>query len=100
MKVNIGSVQYDLKMKDKIFEDGQRFRGTLEECKWLIEISKEFPKQAREQTFWHEVVHGILYEIGEQELNADEGFVDAFAKQLYMFNKNNNINKIYEKLRD
>ena len=45
MKVNIGSIQYDLKMKDKLFEDGQRFRGTLEEYNWLIEISKEFTKE-------------------------------------------------------
>ena len=31
-------------------------------------------------TFYHERVHAILYEMGESELNENEKFVDIFAK--------------------
>ncbi len=33
------------------------------------------------ETFWHELVHAILYEMDSQ-LHKDEKFVDAFAKHL------------------
>jgi len=33
------------------------------------------------ETFWHELVHAILYEMGD-ELYKDEKFVDEFAKHL------------------
>ena len=46
-------------------------------------------------TFWHEVVHGLMIEIGARELGEDEGFVDALSRQLYSFYKNNNIEKVY-----
>ncbi len=32
-------------------------------------------------TFWHEMVHGILYDMGSR-LEADEKFVDQFARRL------------------
>lgn len=33
------------------------------------------------ETFWHELVHAILYEM-ESQLHKDEKFVDAFAMHL------------------
>lgn len=38
-------------------------------------------ERARLTTFWHEVVHGILHDMGSRK-NSDEIFVDAFAKRL------------------
>ena len=98
MKVHIGSTKYELNTPKRVVVDEVLCKGTLDESMSIIEISKEFPLQSRKQTLWHEVVHGILFELGEQELNSNEGFVDAFSKQLYAFNENNKLNKIYEKL--
>ena len=64
----------------------------------VISINKKYPVQTRKQTFWHEVVHAMLDEIGEEELCEDEGFVDAFAKQLYGLIHRNKIDKIYDYL--
>lgn len=100
MKVHIGSTKYELNTPKKIVVDEVLCRGALDESMSIIEVSKEFPLQSRKQTLWHEVVHGILFELGEHELTNDEGFVDSLSKQLYAFNENNKLDKIYEKLSD
>ena len=33
-------------------------------------------------TFWHELVHAILYDMGRDNLNRDESFVTGFAARL------------------
>ena len=38
-------------------------------------------ERARLTTFWHEVVHGILHDMGSRK-NNDEIFVHGFAKRL------------------
>ena len=38
--------------------------------------------QQHVQTFWHEVVHGILTNMGESELNDNEKFVCTFSSML------------------
>ena len=40
------------------------------------------PHKRRVQVFWHEVVHAILHEMGRDDLDADERFVEEFAKRL------------------
>ena len=40
---------------------------------------------AVKQAFLHELVHGILYSMGESELCHDERFVDGFAHLLLQF---------------
>jgi hypothetical protein len=34
------------------------------------------------ETFWHELVHAILVDMGEFKLNKREDFVEEFAKRL------------------
>jgi hypothetical protein len=40
-------------------------------------------KQQVEHNFFHELVHAILTAMGEEEINANEQFVDVFAGLLY-----------------
>lgn len=35
------------------------------------------------ETFWHELVHAILRDMKEDELNDNETFVEGFAQRLY-----------------
>ena len=35
------------------------------------------------ETFWHELVHAILRDMKEHELNSNEAFVEGFAQRLY-----------------
>jgi predicted SprT family Zn-dependent metalloprotease len=41
------------------------------------------PKESLEQAFFHELVHFILYEIGEDELRDNERFVTSFSGLLH-----------------
>lgn len=48
---------------------------------------KALKKSLKEKTFFHELVHMILDAMGQDELNKDEDFVDAFAELWYEFEK-------------
>jgi len=48
---------------------------------------KALKKSLKEKTFFHELVHMILDAMGQDELNKDEDFVDAFADLWYEFEK-------------
>lgn len=39
-------------------------------------------EKSRITTFWHEVVHGILHDMGHARLCRDELFVDDFAERI------------------
>lgn len=116
MKVKIGSSEYDLYLKNlnvnqKVLKeikgelpedlesyDSKYIFGYIDEIEGKIEIEKNSCTNARKLTFWHEVVHGLMYEIGLRELGDDEGFVEALSRQLYAFMRNNNIDKVYTML--
>lgn len=44
---------------------------------------KVLTEERKEQTFYHELTHAILDAIGEDDLNCNEQFVDAFSNVLY-----------------
>lgn len=69
--------------------------GSIDEIEGKIEIEKYSCVNARKLTFWHEVVHGLMYELGMRELGDDEGFVEALGRLLYRFTLDNNLDKIY-----
>ena len=76
------------------YEDTYLF-GSIDEVEGRIEIEKYSCVNARKLTFWHEVVHGLMYELGMRELGNDEGFVEALGRLLYRFTLDNNLDKIY-----
>lgn len=49
----------------------------------LEKFSRQTDKTISEQVFFHELVHFILYYMGEEELNNNEKFVDMFGQLLY-----------------
>jgi len=104
MNVNIGSTTYALsslpleKVQEEIeIKDAIAGISGLT-CKILV--SNDVPQQVMRQSFFHEITHGILDELGLYELNEDEGFVDAFGKQLYQFFTKNDVSKIMKFLDD
>ena len=50
-----------------------------------IQILSTLPKQVKEQTLCHEVVHSILFAMGKQGETHDEVFVDGFATFLHQY---------------
>lgn len=108
MKIKIGSTDYEMKKvsEDVIFDtlsanEEERKNSSIAGCihnfQTEILINKEYSDQIKKQTFWHEVLHGMLMEIGS-DMNGDENFVNALSLQIYGVLKNNNLDRIYQYL--
>ena len=52
-----------------------------DECKILI--NKKLTKQDKDVTFYHELVHAIMFTMGERD--QDERFVEGFAQLLHQY---------------
>lgn len=65
-----------------------------------IFVDANLLKEQKRQTFFHELTHVFLDEIGADEMNSDEGFVEALSKQIYGFFKKNNLQEIYDFLEE
>ena len=61
-------------------------------------VKDQLDELAINQAFFHELVHGILYSMGESELVHNERFVDAMAHMLlqYELTKEGNLLKIWK----
>jgi len=57
--------------------------GNCEPAQAMLRISRNMPVQAKESTFYHELVHAILYTMGRND--HDEVFVDSFGNLLHQF---------------
>ena len=56
----------------------------------IIEIEKKFngeimPMDQKQQTFFHELMHCIFYEVGRNDLADDETLVQCIAVMLHQF---------------
>ena len=83
----LGSKKYSVEYVDNIDDSGL---GRCISPIGLIKIAKTFfgkdiPKDAQEQTTYHEIVHAILNELGQDKLSDDENFVQSFALLLHQF---------------
>ena len=57
--------------------------GKCDPEKQIIFIRTDMNKQTTEQTFYHELVHAIMFTMGK--LNHDEEFVDTFGAFLHQY---------------
>lgn len=88
---------YDLKKTKSLDGDGEEtVLGLTNFIDGTIQVLSGVNEQVIQQTFWHEIVHAILIELGMANLNEDEGFVDAFSKQIYAVLNENNVEGIYK----
>lgn len=86
----IGSFKYRVEVKKKVVLEKEEVAGTSDFFKNEIEIAKTIDKMKcssdfQRQTFYHELVHTILDALGEDELCADERFVQRFSLLLDQF---------------
>lgn len=86
-KMRIGNKQYSVEIVEAMLE--KRHRGRINYIDKTIKLGlrsnvtqRKYPINEVQETFWHEVVHGILYDMGRDTLNRDEKFVTEFAYRL------------------
>ncbi len=89
MKINILGVPYQVEEVEHI----PNTINTIGEIQFLeqkILLKKSLPKELKEQTLLHEIVHGIFQGIGEDELGSNERLVQSIATSLHQLFKSNN----------
>lgn len=86
MKLKIGKTTYNVSWPDTL--EPPLTRGRIDYTGKTIKVALRAgqPRRVRTatgkaHTFWHEVVHGMLYDMGSRKYR-DEVFVDELAKRI------------------
>lgn len=76
--VDICGIPHKIVEKEYIEGDG-RVLGEIEYSSCTISLRKDQTPEMYQQTLIHEVVHGMLFQIGRGDLSNDETFVQSLA---------------------
>jgi hypothetical protein len=85
-KVRVGEKWYSVEVVEAMADKNDMGRVFYQERK--IRIGRKtshgvpFKMAAIKETFWHELVHAILEDMGEHRLNNRESFVEEFSNRL------------------
>ena len=85
-KVQVGGKWYSVDIVESMRRKSEIGRVSYDTQK--IELARRthhgvpFRLSALEETFWHELTHAILHDMGEHVLNNRESFVEDFAHRL------------------
>lgn len=83
-KVNICGIPFKIKEVDVIDEETDGItQGQIIYHKAKILLKRKLPKATKKQVLFHEILHGILTQLGYCELSNDETFVQALSLALY-----------------
>lgn len=83
-KIRIGGQDIKVTIKDRLVDNKL---GTICLASGEMEIAENFSELKQSEsskfnTFIHEVVHGVLDTMGQNELSSDEKFVNTFSSLL------------------
>jgi hypothetical protein len=86
-KVKVGDKWYSVEVVEAMKDKDDMGRVHYPEQKIKIGLrnnrtGRKFSSESVKETFWHELVHAILEDMGEQRLNNREDFVEGFAARL------------------
>jgi len=91
-KFQVGSSDYKVKIKHVIYssESGQEIYGYQDPLNEEIALALTYNSNTLNhkevfRTFYHELVHAILREMGEEDLNDNERFVEGFSRLLVQY---------------
>lgn len=77
--IKIGGIRYDIQMvHDLRDEEDTKLDGRFAQSNCLISLNTNLAPQARYQTLWHEIVHGIIAHAGMRDQH-DEVLIEALA---------------------
>lgn len=88
--IQIGVLSYDIVQGKALRDVSEEWQlGEINYGEAKIHLDDDLTPQVRKQTLMHEIVHGMLNEIGHEEARDDEGLVNGLANQLIMLLQNN-----------
>ena len=96
-KIRVGGIDYDVSVKDLSHCDPPELirLGNHNEADMKIEISDRLPRQKRNQTFIHEMLHAVVCESGAV-IGNEEDVVNQMGLVLYQVLRDNDLSFIKE----
>lgn len=82
-KVKIGYKEYEIVKKEEVIELPSECYGKIDFDKEIIEIATKFNQNQQNQTFLHELIHGIFEKLDMNELKNNEQVVNQLSKAFY-----------------
>ncbi len=82
-KLKIGYKEYTIVKKQEVIDLPDECYGRIDYDDEIIEISIKYNQNQQNQTFLHELIHGILDKLDMHELRKDEKVVNQLSKELY-----------------
>lgn len=84
MTINILGIEYKIKEVDVIDEELEGVvNGKILYSQGIILIKKSLPDDIKKEVLYHEILHGILVRIGQNDLSCDEILVQGLANAIY-----------------
>ena len=80
--VNICGIKHPIVESKDNFNNDIHF-GMIDYTKCIITVNADLSEDAKKETIFHEVVHGILVHLGYNELSQDETFVQGLANAFF-----------------
>lgn len=85
-KIRVGDKWYSIEIVEAMQEHGMLGEVNYPQQKIKIGTKLKNRKVAKDEvqdTFWHELIHAILYDMGRYKLTKDEAFVSGLSSRLY-----------------
>ena len=86
-KMRVGNKQYSVEIVEAML--AKSVKGRISYTAQTIKLglrsnvdNKKYSENDLHETFWHEITHAILHDMGRDTLNRDEKFVTEFAHRL------------------
>lgn len=88
-RLRVGRKKYNVRIvRRPTYRQHWKDVGMIDYVNKLIEVAthdkagRDLTAACAYETFWHELTHAILYDMGRYNLNRDEAFVEGFTKRL------------------
>lgn len=81
MKINICGIPHEVIESNDNFEGNTC--GIIDYMGCTITLNKRLTPEAKRETLFHEIVHGIFHHIGRNDLASDETLVQTLGNAIY-----------------
>ncbi len=84
MTIKVCGVPHEVKKVSAIDEGREGITlGQIDHSKAEIKVRSGMPSGLEQSTVFHEVLHGMLVQLGYNDLSEDETFVQGFSNAMY-----------------
>ena len=83
MIVSICGIPHEVIEREDVFDKEVVQFGQIDYRKAVITLNKNVSPEVKEESLWHEIMHGILVHLGYNEMSDNEQFIQAVSNGVY-----------------